>query len=237
MTCNKPRPPFVGSGRKREGGASATRKQDFNAHISGTAYNHCADQLEYDNTTSGLTATNVQDAIDEVSNPSIPSSDQISYDNSTSGLSATNVQDAIDEVVTTTVPAGRVFLNSNQTLSSGSPLVLSQDFVRGGLIVSSGGFQVKKDGLYSVSLFLTFTENEPVDPAFLQISVHKNGSSIRTYNAVRYSGTTSDLAVLSVTLLTECVVDDLIQIYSFGGFDQTFNIFNTNEMHISFVGN
>lgn len=52
-----------------------------------------ADDVTYDNTSSGLTATNVQDAIDELA-----SADNISYDNTTSGLTATDVQDAIDEV-------------------------------------------------------------------------------------------------------------------------------------------
>ena len=83
-----------------------------------------ADNVDYDNTTSGLTATNVQDAIDELESekadisslatvatsgsyndlsdkPTIPdSADDISYDNTTSGLTADNVEGAIDEVVT-----------------------------------------------------------------------------------------------------------------------------------------
>ena len=52
-----------------------------------------AANVSYDNTTSGLTASSVQAAIDEVSD-----ADGISYDNTTSGLSATDVQAAIDEV-------------------------------------------------------------------------------------------------------------------------------------------
>jgi hypothetical protein len=70
--------------------------------------------ISYDNTTSGLTATNMQAAIDELENE-IDASDgglsdhladttdahdasAISYDNSSSGLSADEVQAAIDEV-------------------------------------------------------------------------------------------------------------------------------------------
>ena len=58
-----------------------------------------ADEIVYDNTTSGLTATNVQSAIDEVVSGvgSLDGSD-IAYDGTTSGLSATNVQSAIDEI-------------------------------------------------------------------------------------------------------------------------------------------
>ena len=61
-----------------------------------------AEDVTYDNQTSGLTATNVQAAIDEVY-AAIPSSgnveaDDVSYDNTSSGLTATNVQAAIDEL-------------------------------------------------------------------------------------------------------------------------------------------
>ena len=63
-----------------------------------------ADNIAYDNTTSGLTADDVQEAIDEIVSemPIIPSTydaDDINYDNTTSGLTATNVQDALDEIV------------------------------------------------------------------------------------------------------------------------------------------
>ena len=63
-----------------------------------------ADNIAYDNTTSGLTADDVQEALDEIVSemPVIPSTydaDDINYDNTTSGLSATNVQDALDEIV------------------------------------------------------------------------------------------------------------------------------------------
>lgn len=59
-----------------------------------------ASAITYDGTESGLSATNVQDAIDELAGE-IPSSfdaDEITYDNTTSGLTADDVQEAIDEV-------------------------------------------------------------------------------------------------------------------------------------------
>ena len=61
-----------------------------------------ADHVTYDPMTSGLVATNVQDAIDEITTrPAVlPTASDVSYDNTSSRLSATNVQDAIDEVVT-----------------------------------------------------------------------------------------------------------------------------------------
>lgn len=61
-----------------------------------------ANAVSYDNTVSGLTATNVQAAIDEVY-AAIPQSgsvdaDDVSYDNTASGLTANDVQAAIDEL-------------------------------------------------------------------------------------------------------------------------------------------
>ncbi len=94
------------------------------------ASDYDADQVDFDNTTSGLTATEVQGALDEIDGnvdgvdtrvTAIESSyvesfnsrtgavvpaasdydaDQIDYDNVGSGLSATNAQDAIDELKT-----------------------------------------------------------------------------------------------------------------------------------------
>ncbi len=61
-----------------------------------------ASDVSYNNTGSGLTATNVQQAIDELKGD-IPTSfdaDDVVYDNTGSGLTATNLQDAIDELVT-----------------------------------------------------------------------------------------------------------------------------------------
>ena len=52
-----------------------------------------AQNVVYDNTTSGLTADDVQSAIDELHD-----ADAIAYDNTTSGLTATDVQSAIDEI-------------------------------------------------------------------------------------------------------------------------------------------
>lgn len=59
-----------------------------------------AEDVTYDNTGTGLTATDVQAAIDEVVGdiPTGFAASAISYDNSGSGLSAADVQDAIDEL-------------------------------------------------------------------------------------------------------------------------------------------
>ena len=59
-----------------------------------------ASNVTYDGTTSGLTADDVQEAIDEVVGmiPTSLDADDITYDNTTSGLVATDVQGAIDEL-------------------------------------------------------------------------------------------------------------------------------------------
>jgi len=57
----------------------------------------------YDNNTSGLTAINVQTAVDEIValygiEAVVKAASQVGYDGSASGLVALNTQDAIDEL-------------------------------------------------------------------------------------------------------------------------------------------
>lgn len=85
-----------------------------------------AASVSYDNTTSGLTATNVQAAIDEVDAkvdaiPSTSSASNVSYSNTNSGLSATNVQAAIDELAneeSSTILGTAVSLSTYTALSN-----------------------------------------------------------------------------------------------------------------------
>lgn len=66
-------------------------------------HTHTSDVITYDNTTSGLSATTAQEAIDELDGVIDGigfDANEIGYDNTTSGLSATDVQAAIDEVET-----------------------------------------------------------------------------------------------------------------------------------------
>lgn len=59
-----------------------------------------SDNISYDPAASGLSATDVKTAIDELKTglDNQNEASEIDYDNSTSGLTATNVQDAVDEV-------------------------------------------------------------------------------------------------------------------------------------------
>jgi len=104
---------------------SATYVNSFEGRtgvVTAQSGDYDADQVTYDNSTSGLTATDVQGAVDEVegrvdtiesatyvnsfnsrTGAVLPAAsdydaDQVDYDNATSGLTATDVQAAIDEV-------------------------------------------------------------------------------------------------------------------------------------------
>lgn len=87
--------------------------------VTPAAHDYDADQIDYDNSVSQLTATDVQAALDEIAHDVLTSgvasfnsrtgavlpvahdyeADQVDYDNTNSGLAATDVQAAIDEVL------------------------------------------------------------------------------------------------------------------------------------------
>lgn len=78
--------------------------------------NMAADHVTYDNTTSGLTADDVQEAIDELASaaPATPTAAQVSYDNTTSGLTADDVQEAIDELAASIPSAGGITYSTSE---------------------------------------------------------------------------------------------------------------------------
>lgn len=80
-----------------------------------------SDVVEYDNTISGLSSINTQDAIDEISlelNSLELTANAVSYDNATSGLSALTVQAAINEVQLEKAPIANPTLTGNVVLPS-----------------------------------------------------------------------------------------------------------------------
>lgn len=98
-----------------------------------------ASAVTYDNTLSGLTATNAQDAIDELHD-----SGNIAYDNTGSGLTATDVQSAIDEIVSGSGGAdhGVVELWVNPDVSvdyASSSVPITTDLVIDTFLVEAGG--------------------------------------------------------------------------------------------------
>ncbi len=58
--------PFVGSGRAQEGGALATRKQDFNAHWEGNGFRHDATDIDMNPIISSLNGTTVQQTLERI---------------------------------------------------------------------------------------------------------------------------------------------------------------------------
>src|SRR5208337_944261 len=74
----------------------------FSSVGEGTIMAQEAFEIIYNNSESGLVATNVQDAIDEVktdiNNIAVPDAAQVPYNNSISHLPVVNVQDAIDSL-------------------------------------------------------------------------------------------------------------------------------------------
>ena len=67
--------------------------------VGGSAPTPDAEDISYDNSVSGLTAADVQAAIDELAaRPVVAAAEDVTYNNSVSGLTATDVQAAIDEL-------------------------------------------------------------------------------------------------------------------------------------------
>lgn len=163
-----------------------------------------AEDISYDNTTSGLTASNVQAAIDEVAAGAVtPEADDVVYDNTTSGLTATNVQAAIDELagagpspaaehgvyelwensdITQAFASQNVVINNFDSTKYDAIWIVVEDQVSEGL----GGriFEFDRDILteqYSGSRGITYCELEPTGG--------KVRGDIRTV-AISLSGTT-----------------------------------------------
>lgn len=88
--------------------------------ITGGANEIEAENVAYDNTSSGLTATDVQAAIDELAQggSATVEADDVTYDNTSSGLTATNVQAAIDEVAAIKIEGGNHLFTSIATSTS-----------------------------------------------------------------------------------------------------------------------
>lgn len=84
-----------------------------------------AEDVPYDNTQSGLMATDVQSAIDEIAQGGGgggTAASAVSYDNTQSGLVATNVQDAIDEVYGD-IPAQASDIGAQDTITASGILM------------------------------------------------------------------------------------------------------------------
>lgn len=90
---------------------------NIETYLSGNDIPSDAEGLSYDNTDSGLNATDVQSAIDEIVTDIPTTAEDIGYDNTDSGLTADDVQEAIDEIVSDipTVNNGTLTIQKNGT--------------------------------------------------------------------------------------------------------------------------
>ena len=173
--------------------------------------------VTYDNTGSGLTATDVQAAIDEVFANAIDSVDVI-YDNATSGLAAANVQAAIDETVVLANAYDISFAASDETtpLTTGNGKVTifaPRDFTLVSLFAgvttlgtTSGTttVQVQKNGVDILSTALTIDQGEytsltAATPAVISTTAFTKGDRISVDIDAVSGGATE--AGLKITLI------------------------------------
>lgn len=170
--------------------------------VGGSGSNDASD-IDYDNTGSGLAATNVQAAIDEVKAdiPSIPATydaDDIVYDNTGSGLAATNVQDAIDELKSLIVPTSVGY--SATIPDTGGHLTVSKDgTVLGKFTVQNSATVVYQDALISLTCATNFTDwiFRSVVTCTVDGLTHQAGDTILTANRLAPVGTTYTMNIVA----------------------------------------
>ena len=158
-----------------------------------------ASDVSYDNTGSGLTATNVQDAIDEVKGdiPSIPATyaaSAITYNNTVSGLSAADVQYAIDEVNAKIGTSEKVEVTGNGIKTRGQlfdELYALVDFTK----LSPKSILVRQTAVYTVRSFdasdLKFSNAYTTNSSFNINTVELKNVASKEYS---YSGSYSEVS-------------------------------------------
>lgn len=170
-----------------------------------------AEYVGYDNTDSGLTADNVQDAIDELETEIqaiTPSgnvqADNVDYDNTDSGLVATNVQDAIDEVqgnVETVETTANSALQPSDVTSTYS--ALGTDPVNGVAVASA----LSNSGFITAGTTLA---HYGITDAYISSGTITLGSNSITPGTSNFSGAFSDLTGKPTTLSGYGITDAYI---------------------------
>ena len=139
--------------------------------LGGSVEDIKASEVTFDGTTSSLSATNAQSAIDEVAGniPEIPTSYEasaITYDNTTSGLVATDVQSTIDEVsaglsdvesVTEKVHGGYVFMGYENFTVEGDGVKTCNQLLKDALDAYNTARALLEDDEYFADQLLTGT--------------------------------------------------------------------------------
>ena len=152
-----------------------------------------ASEISYDNTTSGLTAENVQAAIDEVATglSGLEASD-VAYDNTGSGLTAATVQAAIDEInAYEWVSIGNAGIGTEISLSNAdykeyfvsavfgeNPTISINFFIPKGNLLSSPLHYIS--GSMATSQYGMQVELEATTSYIKLVSIYRNGESIST---------------------------------------------------------
>ena len=104
--------------------------------VGGGAANIDAEDVDYDNSGSGLTATDVQAAIDELaSGAGTIAASSVTYDNTLSGLTAADVQAAIDELKAL-IPATPQYVTTGLSI------------VAGRCTINTGGYYIDNGYVY-----------------------------------------------------------------------------------------
>lgn len=115
--------------------------------IGGGSVQVDAEDVDYDNSGSGLTATDVQAAIDELAaRPVVAAAADVTYDNTVSGLTATDVQAAIDELKTL-IPATPQYITTGLSVDSNRA------------VINAGGYYIDNGYCY---VDITYTLNVTV---------------------------------------------------------------------------
>lgn len=145
-----------------------------------------AQDVTYDNTGSGLTATNVQDAVDELaSRPVVASASDVTYDNTLSGLIATDVQDAIDELKAL-IPVTPQYITTGLSI------------VAGRCVINSGGYYIDNGYVYvdiTITTPASVSSNNGLVTGFPTAS--SSGDLTPTFNGVKLATDLSTVRIVS----------------------------------------
>ena len=157
-----------------------------------------AEDVEYDNTVSGLTATDVQAAVDELAaRPVVAAAADVTYDNTVSGLTATDVQAAIDELKAL-IPVTPQYITTGLTVASNRCIINS-----GGYYIDNGYCYV--DIVYTTAVNVTGTLSmiagfpSAVPTGDVDVTGVFNGALIMHYSGGDATGLSQRAAVPSGT--------------------------------------
>jgi hypothetical protein len=175
MTCAPLRQPFAGQSRNIETGKLATRKQDFNAHVSGADFTHCADQIKMNPPLSGALAGNdVQQTLELISIYGLNGTTYISIGNSTISGDY-NVGDAITPTLESCFSAAfasaRLANGGVVLIKAGSYTLSNTVNIPPGITILGESAGVIIDGqMYETPMFYINAAAAPVSVGYEQVS-------------------------------------------------------------------